>query len=68
LAVTPDALRGGTPRQVTLGDLTVTVARTDDGGVRAWSTGPDGERRARDVLEVFWFAWSSFFPSTRVID
>ena len=68
VAVTPDALRGGTPREVTLGDLTVTVARTDDGGARAWSTGPDGERRARDVLEVFWFAWSSFFPSTRVID
>jgi len=67
-AVTASALADGEPREVMVGDTPVTVRRAADGGVRAWTTTDAGERQPRDVLEVFWFAWSSFFPGTAVVE
>ena len=51
--------------KVELGETTVVVERGSDGGVRAY-TGYD--RDEIPVTRAFWFAWSSFYPNTQVID
>ena len=43
----------------------VVVERGADGGVRAFA----GEDRDEiPVTRAFWFAWSSFYPNTQVVD
>ena len=64
VAVTAGALTGGDPVTVPLGGESVTVRLDADGGVRA----QDAAERPLDVLTVFWFAWSSFYPNTGVVD
>jgi hypothetical protein len=67
-AVTDDFLVDGRAREIELGDRTVHVRRGEDGGVRAWHATGDGQTEPIDVLEVFWFAWSGFYPHTEVYD
>jgi len=68
VAVTAAKLADGEPRPVQLGDDEIVMQRQPDGGVRAWRTAEDGTLEGMDVLEVFWFAWSSFHPYTTVVD
>ena len=68
VAVTAGVLAGGQPLPVEVGDETITIQQSADGGVRAWALTDAGERDPREVLAVFWFAWSNFFPNTAVID
>ena len=63
-AVTAEVVADGEPHQIEIGDHEVTVQKGDDGGVRAWTAA--GE--SLDVLTVFWFAWSSFYANTTVVD
>lgn len=68
-AVTAGALAAGGPVRVQLGEQVITVELGDDGGVRAWTGGGEGlEPTPHDVLPVYWFAWSNFFPNTVVVD
>jgi hypothetical protein len=40
-----------------------------DGGVRAFIAQADGQKReALAVTPVYWFAWSNFYPNTKVVD
>jgi len=64
VAVVAELLAGGEAVAVDLAGDTVTMQQGEDGGVRAWRA--DGS--AVDVLDVFWFAWSSFYPNTAVVD
>ena len=65
VAVTDEALAEGAITEVDLGGTSVVVERGADGGVRAFA----GEDRDEiPVTRVFWFAWSSFYPNTRVVD
>jgi len=69
VAVTDRALGGGEPVRVELGGTPVVFSRGEDGGVRAFIAGADGkEREAVVVTPVYWFAWSTFYPNTKVID
>ena len=69
VAVTDAALAEGTPVQIDLGGTPVVVSRAADGGVRAFIARADGkEREALAVTPVYWFAWSNFYPNTKVID
>jgi len=69
VAVTDEALAGGTLVQVDLGGTPVVVSRTADGGVRAFIKGSDGqELESVAVTPVYWFAWSNFYPNTKVVD
>jgi hypothetical protein len=67
-AVTAAALAADEPRHVQLGDETITIQRDDDGGVRAWKHTEGSTPVPHDVLPVYWFAWSSFFPNTEVVE
>lgn len=67
-AVTAEILAAPGPLRVDLGPHTALVERGDDGGVRAWLPGDGDQPTPLDVLEVFWFAWSSFYPQTTVVD
>jgi len=64
VAVTDAALVVGKPLETDLGDVKITVWRDADGGVRAKTK--DGADLL--VRAAFWFAWSSFYPNTAVID
>ena len=65
VAVTDEALALDGRVEVELGGTAVVVERGADGGVRAYA----GEDRDEiPVTRAFWFAWSSFYPNTRVID
>ena len=69
VAVTDAAVAGGKPVQVDLGGTQVVFFQGGDGGVRAFIAGADGqEREALAVTPVYWFAWSNFYPNTKVID
>ena len=69
VAVTDSAVAGGKQVQVDLGGTPVVVSRAADGGVRAFIAGADGqELEALAVTPVYWFAWSNFYPNTKVID
>ena len=69
VAVTDAALAGGAPVQVDLGGTPVVVSRATDGGVRAFIAGADGqELEALAVTPIYWFAWSNFYPNTKVIE
>lgn len=65
VAVTDEALAGGVEASVDLGETPVVVKKGPDGGVRAFA----GEERDEiPVTRAFWFAWSSFYPNTQVVD
>lgn len=65
VAVKDEALAAGAKVRVDLGGTPVTVERGADGGVRAFA-GPD--RIEIPVTKSFWFAWSSFYPNTQVVN
>ena len=65
IAVTDDALDKGGEVRAELGGTPVEIERGPDGGVRAF-TGE--EREEIPVTRAFWFAWSSFYPNTQVVD
>lgn len=65
LAVVDEALKAGAPLTNNLGDVTVVISRDDDGGVRAIRQDTGQEVLVR---QAYWFAWSSFFPNTQVLD
>jgi len=65
VAVTDEALAEGAIAEVDLGGTPVVIERGADGGVRAFA----GEDRDEiPVTRAFWFAWSSFYPNTQVVD
>jgi hypothetical protein len=64
-AVTDAALVAGKPVAADLGGVTVNLMRDPDGGVRAAREDTDAELVVRTA---FWFAWSTYFPRTAVID
>jgi hypothetical protein len=73
VAVTDTALAGGAPVQVDLGGTPVIFFRSEDGGVRAFiakagEQDAGSEREALAVTQVYWFAWSNFYPNTKVIE
>lgn len=65
VAVTDEALADGATAEVKLGDTGVVIERGDDWGVRAFA---GEERQEIPVTRAFWFAWSSFYPNTQVVD
>ncbi len=65
LAVVDGALKPGVSLTHDLGQTQVVVTRNADGGVRAVRVDSGEELQ---VLEAFWFAWSSFYPNTAVLD
>ncbi len=65
VAVTDGALADGAKVEVDLGGTLVAVERGADGGVRAYA-GKD--RDEIPVTRSFWFAWSSFYPNTTVVE
>lgn len=65
LAVADEALKTGAPLTQELGGIKLVISRDADGGVRAVRD-EDGEEVI--VREAYWFAWSSFFPNTEVLD
>ena len=65
VAVTDEALADGSEIRVDLGGTPVVVKKGPDGGVRAFA-GEDHDEIA--VTRAFWFAWSSFYPNTQVVD
>ncbi len=69
VAVTDSALAGGKPVHVDHGGTPVVFFQGGDGGVRAFIAQADGQKReALAVTPVYWFAWSNFYPNTKVID
>ncbi len=65
LAVTDEKLTKGKPVPVEIGDVSVTVTRSEDGGIRAVRTDTGEDIQVRTS---FWFAWSTYFPRTAVVD
>lgn len=65
LAVTDSALVVGRPIAATMGEVKVSVSRDQDGGVRAVREDTGAELIVRTA---FWFAWSTYFPRTAVVD
>lgn len=65
LAVADEAIKPGTPLTREIGGVEIIINRDEDGGVRAVRS-EDGQEVL--VREAFWFAWSSFFPNTEVLD
>ena len=65
VAVTDEALADGGKVTADLGGTQVIVERGPDGGVRAFA----GDQRDEiPVTRAFWFAWSSFYPNTKVVE
>jgi hypothetical protein len=67
VAVTDEAFADGNQPRARLGDVQVVFNRGADGGVRAWVDRVDGPEIVA-VTPVYWFAWSSFYPNTQVVD
>lgn len=65
VAITDEALTTGKPVTTELGGVEVVVTRASDGGVRAVRQ-DTGE--AVQVRTAYWFAWSTYFPRTEVVD
>jgi len=65
LAVTDEILASGKPAETELGGVKVRVVRNDDGGVSAVRR-DTGENLL--VRTAYWFAWSTYFPRTEVLD
>ncbi len=65
LAVTDEALVVGKPVAAEMGGVAVSVTRNSDGGVRAVREDTGEELIVRTA---FWFAWSTYFPRTEVVD
>ena len=65
LAVTDAALEPGKPMTGMLGDVEVVLARQVDGGVTAARSDNGAELIVRTA---YWFAWSTYFPNTSVMD
>jgi len=65
LAVTDGVLTAAKPIKTELGGVAITVTRDPDGGVRA-SRQDTGE--VLQVRTAYWFAWSTYFPRTEVVD
>ena len=65
VAVTDEALAEGAEASVDLGGAPVVVKRGADGGVRAFA---GNDRDEIPVTRAFWFAWSSFYPNTQVVE
>jgi hypothetical protein len=65
LAVADAVLTDGASVTGKLGDVEVKVTRNSDGGVSAVRT-DTGEELV--VRTAYWFAWSTYFPKTEVID
>jgi hypothetical protein len=65
LAVADAALAAGASVTGKLGDVEVKVTRGADGGVSAVRS-DTGEELV--VRTAYWFAWSTYFPKTEVID
>jgi len=65
LAVADSALAEGASVEGKLGEVAVEVTRNPDGGISAVRT-DTGE--ALIVRTAYWFAWSTYFPNTAVID
>ncbi len=61
--IQPDPFRN--PAGVYLGGTAVVVKRVCGWGVRAY-TGVD--RDEIPATRAFWFAWSSFYPNTQVVE
>jgi hypothetical protein len=65
LAVTDAALEAGATVEGKLGEVEVEMTRGVDGGITARRTDTGGPLIVRTA---YWFAWSTFFPNTGVID
>ena len=65
LAVADSALSEGDSITGKVGEVEVKVTREADGGVTAVRTDTGG---ALIVRTAYWFAWSTYFPKTEVID
>ncbi len=65
LAVADGAVVVGKPVTAKMGDVTVRVSREPDGGLRAVRTDTGAELIVRTA---YWFAWSTYFPRTEVVD
>jgi len=65
LAVTDAALQRGKPVLAKVGDVEIRVSRQTDGGVRATRLDTGAEMIVRTA---YWFAWSTYFPRTAVVD
>lgn len=66
VAVSDHALAAGARVKIELGGTPVEVERGVDGGVRAFTVTGDS-REEIPVTRAFWFAWSSFYPNTKVV-
>ncbi len=65
LAVTDAALEPGATVAGKLGEVAVEMTRGPDGGISARRTDTDATLVVRTA---YWFAWSTYFPNTGVID
>jgi hypothetical protein len=65
LAISDEALQAGDVVTGKLGEVEVEVIRNGDGGVSAVRTDTGA---ALIVRTAYWFAWSTYFPNTAVID
>ncbi len=65
LAVVDEALPSGGSVTGKLGDVEVAMTRGTDGGISAVRTDTGA---ALIVRTAYWFAWSTYFPNTAVID
>lgn len=63
-AVADTVLAPGVSREFVLGEETVFMTRDADGGVRA----VDSREEELQVHTAYWFAWSTFYPNTIVVD
>jgi hypothetical protein len=65
LAVTDTLLSAGEPVKGMLGEVEVELSRQEDGGITAHRTDSGS---ALIVRTAYWFAWSTYFPNTAVLD
>jgi len=63
-ALVDTALAAGDSHEFELGSEKITVTRDADGGVRAVTAAGD----ELQVRTAYWFAWSTFYPNTTVVD
>lgn len=66
VAIVDTTLEVGREFNVQLAEARVTVARGEDGGVRAWRKTEAG-REELVVRRAYWFAWVAFYPRSEVV-